>query len=237
MRRVAMRSSVPPDADEAPERAHRRRRRLARSVVAVLGVALLVAGCGVEGQDLTGTDQTQDSTAPAGLDPAEATVSKEQLASTDPDSPERTVLTWWRAVQSRDAEGVIDSYTKKVRKDLPGGFEFSVVSLIAPVASSAAISIASVETNGGKGGKQGDKDKGSGGDDADKAMLYATLDTTAPRFAGSLALPLKTEDGAWKIDDSTFLVALASQYNSDLQSFGNAAQSLSEASGETTTGG
>lgn len=232
MRRVAMRSSALPDANEVPERA-RRRRRPARSVVAVLGVALLVAGCGVEGQDLTGTDQTQESSAPAGLDPAEATVSKEQLDATDPDSPERTVLTWWRAVQSRDSEGVIDSYTKKVREDLPGGFNFSVVSLIAPVASTAAISIASVETNGGKDGK-GDKDKGSGGDDADKAMLYATLDTTAPRFAGSLALPLKIEDGAWKIDDSTFLVALASQYNSDLQQFGNAAQSLAQGGGAPT---
>ncbi len=218
-----MRTSDLPGADQAPERARRRRRRLALSAVTALGVALLVTGCGVEGQDLTGTDQTQDSTQPAGLDPAEATVSKDQLAATDPDSPERTVLTWWRAVQSRDSEGVTDSYTKKVRKDLPDGFKFSVVSLIAPIASASAISIASVETKGGKKGKNG-KNKG----DADEAELYAMIDSTAPRFAGSLALPLKKEDGDWKIDDSTFLVALASQFSSDIKAFGGAAQAVTE---------
>ncbi|MEZ5062907.1 MAG: hypothetical protein R2700_15615 [Solirubrobacterales bacterium] len=232
-----MRGMDMPEASEVRHRTPNARLRLGLPILAALVAAAVFAGCGVEGQELTGSEAASDSTTATTIDPATATVSTDEIASTDPDSPERAVLEWWRALQSRDTDGVTDSYTKKVKDDLPDGFKFSIVSYLAPLASTAAISVDSVETNakkssgssGGDGGGSGDKS--SAAEEADKGTLYATIDSTAPRIAGSLALPMEKEDGEWKIADSTFLVALAGQSSSQ------AAQESTTTESTTTTGG
>ena len=209
------------------------RMRLAASIAAAVAAAIVVAGCGVQGQELTGTEKAGDSTSATTIDPSTATVTTDDIAATDPDSPERTVLKWWRALQSRDTDGVTDAYAKKVKNDLPDGFKFSIVSYLAPLASPASISIGSVETNAkkasgssggsnGSNGGQGDKSGSSSkATEADKATLYATIDSDAPRIAGSLALPMEKEGGEWKIADSTFLVALAGQFSQSSQQTGS----------------
>lgn len=234
-----MRVSDLPGADDGlVSRGHRR--KLASTIAVALATAALVAGCGVEGQDLTDATQSSDSTTVTttqALDPADAIVTPDDVAASDPDSPERTVLEWWRAAQSRDTDGVVDAYTKKVKDDLPEGFKFSVVSLIAPAASTSSISIDSVEYKDEGKSKKDEKSKGGTGndksslqEDANRAILYAMIDSTAPRIAGSLALPMEREDGEWKIADSTFLVAVASALNSEIAAIGSAAQAA-------TTGG
>ncbi|MFN8164261.1 MAG: hypothetical protein U0R26_10645 [Solirubrobacterales bacterium] len=185
----------------------------------VLALGLLVAGCGVEGQDLTGDETSADVSTPEAVPSSELTVSADDIAATEPDSPERTVLIWWRALQSRDVEGVIDSYTKKVQDDLPDGFEFSIVSSLSPLAGQSTISIDSIDTNApdkSGGGKQKSGEKKSGGsesDNADKAMVYTSIESPAPRLAGTVAIPMEKENGKWLISDSTFLVGLANLIN------------------------
>ena len=187
------------DYVDDPVRVVRSRGGLFISVAALMASALIVAGCGVEGQDLPSTVST-DSTAPTAATIVSG-VSTEDIDATPSGSPERTVLEWWRALQARDVAGVQDAYTEKVRKDLPDGFKFSVVSYLAPLANTATITIDSVDQNGGGkagGDKSGDKQK-SGSAESDKATIYATLDSNAPRMAGSLAVPLERESGEWKI--------------------------------------
>lgn len=221
MRRAAKRVT---DYVDDPGRIARGRGGLLASAAVLMVSATIVAGCGVEGQDLPSTVAT-DSTTPAAATIVPG-VSTEDIDATPPDSPERTVLEWWRALQSRDAAGVEDSYTEKVRKDLPDGFKFSVVSYLAPLANTTTIEIDSVDQKGG-GSKSSDKsgddkqggssEKKSGSEESDKATIYATLDSDAPRMAGSLALPMERDNGEWKIADSTFLVGLAGLFNREGQ--------------------
>ncbi len=190
------------------------RRRLVSSAVVVVAAAALAAGCGVEGQDLTGDTTAADTSVPAPVPP----VSSEDVAATEKGSPERTALQWWRDVQSRNTEAVEAAYTEKVRKDLPEGFPFSLVSYVAPLAGTATVSIESVEM----------KDENS-----DKATLYLSIDSLAPRIAGTVAIPMEKEGGEWLISDSTFLTALAGAINQQTQSgaSGNSAATTTPSSG------
>ena len=157
--------------------------------------AFLLAGCGLEGQPFsTATDKTTSATTVEAPELEASVVTGEAIAQYPESSPEAAALGWWRSVQTRDPEGVIDSFTSDARDELPKQFPVALVSGIAPTAAQAAISVVDVETDG------------------DDATVYVVLESGDPRLSGPLALPMTKVDGEWRITDPVFLASLADSY-------------------------
>lgn len=157
----------------------------------VLGAAsVIVVGCGIEGQpfgkEKEGNEREADST---------PVVSGEEIDAAKDGSPERAVLEWWRALQTRDARSVEAAYAPDVRKGLPDGFRFAAASLLPPLAAKSGIAIDSVEHNVAK----------------KTAMVFVTIDSSVPVINGPLAVPVEKIDGEWLLTDDTFILALAGQ--------------------------
>jgi hypothetical protein len=156
------------------------------ALAATLGV-LALAGCGLEGQPFDSTEAT--TTAP---ELGDAVVTPDAISAYPPGSPEAATLRWWRAVQTRDTDAVIRSYSSQVREQLPKDFAAIVVAFISPSASQAPIAIDYVESEGG-----------------DEATVYAVISESPDwRMNGPLALPMTKDNDKWLITDATFLDAL-----------------------------
>ncbi|KAA0275176.1 MAG: hypothetical protein EDQ89_00795 [Acidobacteria bacterium] len=150
--------------------------------------ALALAGCGLEGQPFDTGDSTSDT---PGL--GDAVVTPDAISEYPPGSPEAAVLRWWRAVQTRDPEAVVDSYTAQVRDELPKDFAATVVAFIAPSASQAPIAVDYVEPTS-----------------EDDVTVYAVISESPDwRMNGPLALPMTNEGGEWLISDASYLDALS----------------------------
>lgn len=158
-------------------------------------IILLLAGCGLEGQPFsTATDQTDSTAADAGeFNPS--VVTAEAIAAYPKNSPEAATLEWWRAVQTRDPDAVLEAYTSEARDALPRKFPMALVTGISPPAATSAIKVADVESDGD-----------------DKATVYVVIQSGDPRMNGPLALPMQKVDDRWEITDPIFLGSLADVY-------------------------
>jgi hypothetical protein len=174
--------------------------RVALVALASLLAVLLLTGCGLEGQPFsTSTDKTTSTAkTDAALNPS--VVTADAIAQYPKDSPEATALGWWRGVQTRDSESVVQSYSPEARDQLPKKFPLALVTGISPPAATSAISIADVETDGG-----------------DDATVYVVINSGDPRMSGPLALPMKKTDGEWEITDPVFLGSLADAFLATLR--------------------
>jgi len=153
---------------------------------------LLLAGCGLEGQPFsTATDKT-DSEA-SEFTPSVVTAAA--ISKYPKGSPEVAALEWWRGVQTRDPESVIESYSPEAREELPKKFPTALVTGIAPPAAQSAISIVDVESDGD-----------------DKVTVYVVIESADPRMNGPLALPMKKSGDEWQITDPVFLSSLADAF-------------------------
>jgi predicted small lipoprotein YifL len=167
-----------------------------RAALVVLATLLSIAaltGCGLEGQAFTTTEAVPVNK--PGL--SDTLVTPEALAKIPENSLRGVVLRWWRGVQTRDPQVVLDSYTPEARDQLPKQFSDVLVLVVSPAAAKASIRINSLEPSG----------DGS-------ARVYLTIyssDTDAG-LDGPLALPMKKVDGEWRIDDPTFLNAIVETY-------------------------
>ena len=171
--------------------------RVAFVVLAAI-LAISLTGCGLEGQPFsTSADKTDNASTkvpvPAELGPA--VVSDETIEMFPKSSPEVAALTWWRAVQTRDPDAVIESYSSEARDELPKSFPVVLVTAIAPTAAQSAISIGDVELEG-----------------SDKATVFAVIDSADSRLGGPLAIPMKKNGDTWEITDPVFLGSLADTY-------------------------
>lgn len=169
--------------------------RVAFVVLAAI-LAISLTGCGLEGQPFS-TDTTDKASKevpePAELGPA--VVSNETIEMFPKSSPEVAALTWWRAVQTRDPDAVLESYSSEARDELPENFPVVLVTAIAPTAAQSAISIGDVEFEG-----------------RDKATLFVVIDSPEPRLGGPLAIPMKKSGDTWEITDPVYLGSLADTY-------------------------
>ena len=167
-------------------------------VVLAAGLAVLLTGCGLEGQPFsTATDKTDSVAAddPIAVELGPTVVSTEAIEEFSKSSPEAAALMWWRAVQTRDPEAVIQSYSSEARDELPENFPVALVTAIAPVAAQSSISIGEVEPEGD-----------------DEATLFVVIGSEDPRLGGPLALPMKKDGDEWEITDPVFLGSLAETY-------------------------
>lgn len=171
--------------------------RVALVALAFLFAVLLLAGCGLEGQPFsTATDKTTDTTtAPDAGEFNPAVVTAEAIAAYPKNSPEAAALGWWRGVQTRDPDAVLEAYTSEARDELPKKFPLALVTGISPPAATSAIKIADVESDGD-----------------DKATVYVVIQSGDPRMNGPLALPMEKVDDQWEITDPVFLGSLADAY-------------------------
>lgn len=162
--------------------------RVALIALAAVLAAAVLAGCGLEGQPFDNSGSTT-STTQLGY----AVVTRDEIAGYPSNSPEAAVLRWWRAVQTRDPEAVLKSYTPEVRDQLPKHFDKIMVAMIAPPASMGSVWIDYVESSGD-----------------DEATVYAGIDGSPdPRMNGPLALPMIKDGDKWLITDGTFMKVLA----------------------------
>jgi hypothetical protein len=149
---------------------------------------IALAGCGLEGQPFDSADSKTDSPE---LD--DAVVTPEAISKYPPSSPEAAALRWWRAIQTRDPEAVIASYTPEVRDKLPKYFAPVVVAFVAPSASQSSFAIDYVEPGG-----------------ASEVAVYVIISGSPDfRMNGPLALPMAKDNDKWLITDATFIEALA----------------------------
>lgn len=161
--------------------------RVALIALAAVLAAAVLAGCGLEGQPFDNSGSTT-STTQLGY----AVVTRDEIAGYPSNSPEAAVLRWWRAVQTRDPEAVLKSYTPEVRDALPKDFAKAMVAFVGPPASQGAIWIDYVESSG-----------------EDKATVYAGIDGSPdPRMDGPLALRMVKDGDRWLIADGTFVEVL-----------------------------
>jgi hypothetical protein len=160
------------------------------ALVAVLAFVVL-AGCGLEGQPFTTTEEVPK----ASPEPADTLVTPEALADIPENSLRGVVLRWWRGLQTRDPKAVIDSYAPDVRDELPNKFADVVVIGISPPAAESSIRINSLEPTGDG-----------------EATVYLTIYSSDPRMDGPLALPMKKVDDEWRINDVSFLNAIAETF-------------------------
>jgi hypothetical protein len=154
----------------------------------------LLPGCGLEGQPF----ESDSSTAVAEL--GDAVVTPDAISEYPPSSPEAAVLTWWRAVQTRNPKAVIDSYSSEARDELPKSFPMVVVALLSPPASESPIAIDYVESAS-----------------EDEVTVYAVIESPDPRLDGPLALPMTKKDDKWQITDATFVETLATAFDAALE--------------------
>lgn len=157
------------------------------TVIAAVFSVLALVGCGLEGQPFDSGDSTTD--APALGD---AVVTPDAIAAYPPSSPEATALRWWRAIQTRDPEAVLASYTPEARDAFPKWFEATLVAFLAPSASQSSFVIDYAEP-----GREGE------------VTVYAVIAGSPDiRMNGPIALPMTRDDDEWLITDVTFLDAL-----------------------------
>lgn len=161
-------------------------------MVGLFVAATVLLGCGIEGQPFGSEGESKEDN---------PVVSGEDVAETDEGSPERTAMTWWRGVQTRNPDAVVAAYAPDVRAELPEGFSKAIVMFLAPPASETSIKIDGVE-------KQGEK----------KATLYVTFDSPETATGGQavadgqVALPMRKVGGQWLFSNSTFLTSLSSTF-------------------------
>lgn len=165
-----------------PERVNPANPRLILSTLAILAAAIFLLGCGLEGQPFDNE----------GEDPV---VSGEDISAEEVGSQRRTVLEWWRGLQTRNAKVVAAAYAPDVRDELPKSFEFTVISLVAPSASESSITIDSLERNG-----------------KNKTTLFSTIDSPNAVMDGPLALPMEKVGDEWLIANSRFLISLSGAF-------------------------
>ncbi len=170
--------------------------RVALIAVASLLAALMLGGCGLEGQPFsTTTDKTTADTEISGSETGEfspTVVTADAIAAFPKSSPEAAALEWWRAVQTRDPDAVLEAYSSDARSQLPQKFSSAIVTAISPIAAEASIEIVDVESEG---------------DDA--ATVYVVISSSDSRLNGPLALPMKKAGDSWEITDPVFLGSIA----------------------------
>lgn len=176
-----------PTPNTVPSRDSRRLNQPSPRVIlptlAVLAAGLVLLGCGLEGQPYD-TDKEGNS------DPV---VSGDDISAEEAGSARRTVLEWWRGVQTRNPDAVVGSYTADVQGELPETYEFVVVAVVAPSAAQSSITIGPLEMNG-----------------SNKATLLATIDSPNNAvMTGPLALPMEKVGDKWLIASDAFLKSLA----------------------------
>lgn len=167
-----------------------------RGVLTTLTCALsllAMTGCGLEGQASTVTTTTEVPTEEPGL--ADTLVTPVAIAELPPGSLRGVVLSWWRGVQFRDHEAVIDTYAPDVGDELPKKFPEVLATDLAPVAADSSIRINSLEPSGNG-----------------EATVYLTLYSPDERIDGPLALPMEKIDDEWRINDATFLDVLVKAF-------------------------
>ncbi|MEZ5156466.1 MAG: hypothetical protein R2718_10195 [Solirubrobacterales bacterium] len=175
-------------------------RRAAFAGLACIIAGLLFAGCGLEGQPFSSATDKTDRTQAKGSEFNPAVVTGDVIARYPKNSPEATALEWWRGVQTRDADAVLDSYSPEARAELPNRFPFALVAAISPAAATSPIRVAEVEA------------KGDGA-----ATVYVVIDSEDPKMGGPLALPMEKVDDRWEITDPVFLNSLADGYLAVIQ--------------------
>jgi hypothetical protein len=164
--------------------------RVVLTTLASCLVLLTLAGCGLEGQSFM-----SDKEEKAEVLSDQAVITPDDLADAPEDTARGLVLRWWRAVQTRDPQGVIKSYVPEARDQLPKRFADAVVVGIAPPAAESTLNLSYLEHA-----------------DDGVATVYMTIYSPDPRIDGPLALPLKKIDGEWRIIDAAFLGTLATSY-------------------------
>lgn len=177
-----LRPNTSPTRD--PEGIGRSNARLLLSTFGVLAAAMLMLGCGLEGQPFDSTTRNDDPV-----------VSAEQVSAEEPGSPRFTVLQWWRGVQTRNPQVVMQSYAPDVRDELPETFDLTVIAVLAPAASESSITIDSVAMKG-----------------ANKATLVATIDSQNAAMKGPVALPMKKVGDEWLLANDSFLPSLSGAF-------------------------
>lgn len=168
--------------------------RVAVVALAALLCVTALAGCGLEGQPFTTTEEVPVEH--PGI--SDTLVNSGTLAGIPENSLRGVVLRWWRGAQTRDPQAVIDSYAPDVRAELPNNFADLVVIGISELAADASIRINSLEPNGNG-----------------EATVYLTLYSPNGLVDGPLALPMKKIDDKWRINDASFLDALIAYLDQD----------------------
>jgi hypothetical protein len=154
------------------------------------GAVVAVSGCGKDEKSVgpTPADNTQ----------AVALVSDRDIAATRKDSPQRTVLTWWRLTQFKDVKDGLNQFTRTVRRTLiRADYPTIVVRYLGPWIRNGKPRILRVERPG-----------------FNHAVVYMETRFNVPvgtdlvrKDLDTLAMAVDREDGRWLISDGSWPLA------------------------------
>ena len=114
------------------------------------------------------------------------------IAAFPKSSPEAAALEWWRAVQTRDPDAVLEAIRPTPATSCRRSSRSRSSPPFRPSLPHASIEIVDVESEG---------------DDA--ATVYVVISSSDSRLNGPLALPMKKAGDSWEITDPVFLGSIA----------------------------
>jgi hypothetical protein len=166
------------------------------ALLAVLAAAVLfVSGCSDE-----------ESVPPRPVSTPSAIVSEEEIAATPEDSPERTILVWWRLLQFRAVEDTLDLYTSDALRELrAAGYRKLVVRDLGPWMRTGKVRFLNTDYPR-----------------RDHAIVYMETVFNVPvsddlvrKDVGTLALALDRVRGEWLLSDPSWAIVRAASLRDD----------------------
>jgi len=168
-------------------------RPVIRAAVLALSVGVL-AGCGAEDPDEAAIERERTEERASDL------VTAAEVRAAPAESPQEAVLTWWRALQFRDASTVRRMFTSEARDLIGASLSETVFLDLGPNLQQASPEILNVETVG------------------ESAVVYVRIrrnQIVSPKIIRQTAeyqgLALRRENGRWRIDDPTYFLQAGRQ--------------------------
>jgi hypothetical protein len=167
----------------------RSRRSLGIGLSTLAIASALLGGCG----------NSPEPPPPGSPSASENLVTRHDIAATDPDSPGRALMTWWRSIQYAALPSYLESLSRPLRRELEGsGAAKGYLPLAASQLVRAKPKVSETEVDG------------------NRATLYARVEIRVPlgstRFQSSSspqAFTAVREDGEWKIANDLYIQSQA----------------------------
>ena len=167
----------------------------AAQLAIVAAVVLFVSGCSDE-----------ESVPAEPVSTPSAIVSEEEIAATRKDSPERTILVWWRMLQFKLVEDSLDLYTPDTRRQLrAAGYRKLVVRDLGPWIRTGKVRFQNTDYPR-----------------RDRAVVYMETvfnvpvsDEVVRKDVDTLALALDHVRGEWLLSDPSWMIVEAASLRED----------------------